>query len=252
MNYLRRSRGNSTTLKWHWKVNYFLGSTEGGSSGSPIFNQNGLIVGTLTGGDSDCLDQDLPDMYGKFWFHWDQYENQSGHMNKYLDPINTGERKLDGLNNYDIVAKKNIDVVINSTSTINILTDNGAYIANVPDKNIVEVSLVGDKLIVKGIKLGSAIITLADTKTSVDVKINVREDIVIYSDPNSSDLRVSIFNGDAINQVKIFNMRGQLVYNQKDIDDHEHIINKYLFSKGAYIIQVKTKNGTTKKDKIVW
>ena len=86
----------------HWRVIFAETAnghsiTEGGSSGSPIFNQNGLVVGTLTGGSTKCNAPNNPDYYGKFWYHWDQYgSNTDLHMKKYLDPINTGQNTLQG------------------------------------------------------------------------------------------------------------------------------------------------------------
>jgi hypothetical protein len=45
----------------HWKVpKWKTGSTYNGSSGSPLFDQNGLVVGTLTGGESNCRNS-VPD-----------------------------------------------------------------------------------------------------------------------------------------------------------------------------------------------
>jgi len=60
-----------------WRVNWIAtpnghGVVEGGSSGSPLFNENGLIVGTLTGGSSSCNNTANPDYYGKISYHWDQ------------------------------------------------------------------------------------------------------------------------------------------------------------------------------------
>jgi len=72
------------------------GVTEGGSSGSPIFNQNKRIVGTLSGGSSYCTSPYSPDVYGKLWYHWDQMSNPSQHMKTYLDPLNTGVLFIDG------------------------------------------------------------------------------------------------------------------------------------------------------------
>lgn len=98
---------NLTSGKWdddplvpatHWIVNYTSGATDGGSSGAPIFNQNGLIVGTLTGGDNKCTAPSLSDFYGKFWYHWSQDADPNLHMSKYLDPSNTGVAKLEGMN----------------------------------------------------------------------------------------------------------------------------------------------------------
>lgn len=83
----------------HWIVRYSSGATEEGSSGAPIFNQNGLIVGTLSGGYSSCNSQNGYDYYGKFWYHWDQHPDTNLHMKKYLDPDNTGLTEVGGLQN---------------------------------------------------------------------------------------------------------------------------------------------------------
>ncbi len=92
----------------HWLV-YFLqtehgwGITEGGSSGSPLFDQNGRIVGTLSGGNTTCTNTTGRSYYGKLWYHWDQAPSASMHMAKYLDPINTGETYIDGMYESDTV-----------------------------------------------------------------------------------------------------------------------------------------------------
>jgi PKD repeat protein len=81
-----------------WKVAWTAndnghGVTEGGSSGSPIFNPNGLIVGTLSGGSSACDAQTSPDYYGRFNFHW-----TNGNLATYLDPTGTDATTLTGTN----------------------------------------------------------------------------------------------------------------------------------------------------------
>ena len=88
----------------HWMVvwNYTEnghGVTEGGSSGSPIFNPQGQIVGTLTGGDSGCDTTwiNSPDYYGKFSWHWDKNGTDSTSVLKYwLDPHSTGVTSMGG------------------------------------------------------------------------------------------------------------------------------------------------------------
>ena len=88
----------------HWQVTWIQtlnghGVTEGGSSGSPIFDNHGHIVGTLTGGNSNCGSQfeNLPDYYGKFSYSWDQNGTDSASVLKYwLDPDNTGMMVLNG------------------------------------------------------------------------------------------------------------------------------------------------------------
>ncbi|MDR0680992.1 MAG: T9SS type A sorting domain-containing protein [Dysgonamonadaceae bacterium] len=77
--------------------------TYGGSSGSPIFNQDGLIVGTLTGGGAYCKTPHEVDLYGKFSCHWDKHSNSQQHFKNYLDPDNTGTLTLGGYNPHGIV-----------------------------------------------------------------------------------------------------------------------------------------------------
>jgi PKD repeat protein len=86
----------------HWEVVWAAttsghGITEGGSSGSPIFNGSGHIVGTLTGGSSTCAAPTGPDKYGKFSYSWDQNGTTPPmRLKDWLDPDNTGATTLDG------------------------------------------------------------------------------------------------------------------------------------------------------------
>ena len=50
----------------HWRVLWDEGGTYGGSSGSPVFNNEGLLVGQLSGGSGNCYSGDTEDFYGKF------------------------------------------------------------------------------------------------------------------------------------------------------------------------------------------
>lgn len=74
-----------------------FGVTEGGSSGSPMFSSEHLVVGTLTGGNSSCTYTQGANYYGKLWFHWDQYgDSTDTQMKTWLDPLNLGVTTLDG------------------------------------------------------------------------------------------------------------------------------------------------------------
>ncbi|MDR2776385.1 MAG: T9SS type A sorting domain-containing protein [Tannerella sp.] len=72
------------------------GVTEGGSSGSPQYNENKLIVGTLTGGNSTCNFLSGLNIYGKMSYHWDKFKKDSAHMDIWLDPLGTGVKILAG------------------------------------------------------------------------------------------------------------------------------------------------------------
>ncbi len=87
----------------HWMM-YWSGSesghgvTEGGSSGSPLFNQHGLVIGTLTGGSASCEAQNNPDYYGKMSFHWDKNgSSEKEQLAPWLDPLNLGLTKHEGI-----------------------------------------------------------------------------------------------------------------------------------------------------------
>lgn len=86
----------------HWQVYWAAttnghGVTEGGSSGSPIFNASGNIVGTLTGGSSYCTAPTDPDYYGKLYYHWDKNGTTAAkRLKDWLDPGNTGVTSLAG------------------------------------------------------------------------------------------------------------------------------------------------------------
>ncbi len=90
------------TFNSHWLVYWAEtetdhGVTEGGSSGSPLFNPSHQIVGTLTGGGSFCNTPNEPDAYGKMSYHWTNNPNSSTQKLKvWLDPDDTDEEVLFG------------------------------------------------------------------------------------------------------------------------------------------------------------
>ena len=71
------------------------GTTEGGSSGSPLFNQDHRIIGQLYGGSASCFNQSGADWYGRFGVSWNG-SSSSTRLRDWLDPGNTGVTTLDG------------------------------------------------------------------------------------------------------------------------------------------------------------
>jgi len=88
----------------YWQVTWSetengYGVTEGGSSGSPLFDAEGHIIGTLTGGSSFCSDPGAPDYYGRFSHAWESEGTDSTYQLKcWLDPMNSGTLVLNGTN----------------------------------------------------------------------------------------------------------------------------------------------------------
>jgi hypothetical protein len=87
------SPGNGTHIR---VLDWDVGTTEGGSSGSPLFNPQGRVVGQLHGGFAAC-GNDLADWYGRFSVSWDAGGTPSARLEDWLDPDDTGATVLDGL-----------------------------------------------------------------------------------------------------------------------------------------------------------
>ena len=94
---------NGNGLSSHWRQSWSSNSnghgvTEGGSSGSPLFNNSqGYIIGTLTGGSSSCNSPTSQDYYGKMSYHWTSNGTTNAERLKpWLDPTNSGVLTLAG------------------------------------------------------------------------------------------------------------------------------------------------------------
>jgi hypothetical protein len=85
----------------HWWVKYWeTGITEPGSSGAPLFDDLGRIVGTLTGGKATCsYKQD--DYYQMFSHCWNDYPEPENQLAFWLDPLNSGIGYLNGYDPYN-------------------------------------------------------------------------------------------------------------------------------------------------------
>ncbi|MES2490742.1 MAG: GlyGly-CTERM sorting domain-containing protein [Pseudomonadota bacterium] len=82
-----------------WRVSYSQGVTEGGSSGSALYDQNKLIVGQLSGGSTACgASSSATDIYGRTNAAWTATSAASGQLKANLDPDNTGTLSLAGKN----------------------------------------------------------------------------------------------------------------------------------------------------------
>jgi subtilisin-like proprotein convertase family protein len=71
-----------------------LGTTEPGSSGSPVYNQDHRVIGQLHGGYAACGNNDS-DWYGKFSVSWDGGGSSSSRLSDWLDPDATGTLIVD-------------------------------------------------------------------------------------------------------------------------------------------------------------
>lgn len=97
------TEANSTwTVEWDRNT-----TTEGGSSGSPLFDQNHRIIGQLWGGGASCQNLSAPDYYGRVANSWEPAgSNSTNQLKFWLDPTNSGAAFIDGFdpNNTTVVA----------------------------------------------------------------------------------------------------------------------------------------------------
>jgi lysyl endopeptidase len=80
------SPGDSTHVK---VTDWDKGTTEPGSSGSPLFDDNHRVIGQLHGGGAAC-GNDLPDYYGRLHTSWTGEGSASTRLKDHLDAGNTG------------------------------------------------------------------------------------------------------------------------------------------------------------------
>ncbi len=79
-----------------------IGATESGSSGSPLFNESGRLIGQLYAGQSACTglenNQDY-DIYGRFGVSWNSSNTPQTRLKDWLDPTNIGHTTIETLQN---------------------------------------------------------------------------------------------------------------------------------------------------------
>lgn len=78
--------GGVSPINSHWGAIYYSGTTEGGSSGSPLINSDHRVIGQLHGGDSGCPSSSvlIRKSYGRLDKSWLGYNN----------PANSAKRRL--------------------------------------------------------------------------------------------------------------------------------------------------------------
>ena len=81
----------------HWRLSWDEGGTEGGSSGSPLFDDDKLIVGQLHGGTGECGNGN--DFYGKISRSWEGGGSNTTRLSDWLDPNETGQTYITGTYN---------------------------------------------------------------------------------------------------------------------------------------------------------
>jgi len=108
-----------------------IGTTESGSSGSPLFNEAGKIIGQLYAGQSFCdgLENNKDyDLYGRFGISWDSGSTSKLRLKDWLDPNNTNQLSMETLQNIlntpDFQLKGELNIFPNPASTVVSINNN--------------------------------------------------------------------------------------------------------------------------------
>ena len=262
--------GSSTkTDGMFWEVTWAAtqdghGVTEGGSSGSPLFDNNGLIIGTLTGGNSSCSTLDSPDYFGRLSKSWESNGTDSTQQLKYwLDPNDSSVLQFPG---YDPSSVKAVPFFTSNIQKVPV----GGYVQY---KNLSSGPITSYHWIFEGgtpsfssaqiptpiyyYKPGSYKVSL--TVTSPDGQdslvrssyISVKP--VIYPNPTKDGIfqvLLGTYNQSDVS-INIYNMLGQKLNTFKpQFTDNSVIITLPHNQNGLYIIQV-TNKGLTNTYKVM-
>ena len=90
-NYYTVAGSTHLNVTWNASPNT-LGVTEGGSSGSALFNPDRRVIGQLHGGGSYCNSPASPDQYGRLYTSWTGGGNSTTRLSDWLNP--TGSSSL--------------------------------------------------------------------------------------------------------------------------------------------------------------
>lgn len=92
--YLGNSGSSHLWVQWNPE-----GTTEGGSSGSPLFSPEGRVIGQLHGGYASCstTGSDHVDWYGRIYTSWEGGGTPETSLASWLDPAGTGAQFIDGI-----------------------------------------------------------------------------------------------------------------------------------------------------------
>ncbi len=144
----------------HWVVDDWEdGTTEGGSSGSPLFDQNKLIIGQLHGGGASCSNI-VYDSYGKFFTSWEGGGSPSTRLKDWLGdgqdtlhgayfidpplPYNVAAATLSGVDGVSCSGEISPQLVVRNIGDVGIASFTIAY--SYDNNNFETLDWVGDTL----------------------------------------------------------------------------------------------------------
>lgn len=222
--------GSSTwgiTKDTHWVVKWSKtdnghGVTEGGSSGSALFDDENLIIGTLTGGESSCQNLTSEDKYGKFSYSWlSNGPTPSQQLKPWLDPLNSGVLKLPGaFNQNQAVANFSAntrEIPVGGTVDFTDLSSGKPvkwhwYFQNAEPKESFDQNPSGIRFERYGQMNVKLVVTNAYNADSIIKKEYINVKAVVSPNPSYGDVKIlTDINSKSDIQIEVFDLMGKIV-----------------------------------------
>lgn len=150
-NYSDLEQGATFDKNSHWHIlNWEIGTTEGGSSGSALFSSNHLVVGTLTGGEAQCGNS-VNDYYSKLNQAWSNYPLAANQLKSWLDPAGKGDSTCTPLLGFDFpyaIAISNFNPCSGDTVTLRVEPEDANLVIRGLGANVDQVTGVGSHKLV--------------------------------------------------------------------------------------------------------
>ncbi|MHC4893579.1 MAG: trypsin-like serine peptidase [Planctomycetota bacterium] len=167
-----------------------LGTTEGGSSGSPLFDENKRVIGQLHGGFASCSSQ-TADWYGRVNVSWLGGGSAGSRLADWLDPTQTGAVTTDTIS---------LNTLCSDDGTVEFLEDltncNGVATVRIVDCGLNQNPLAVETIFVQVISTSDPIgVSVQLTETSVGSG-RFEGTVDLSSFPSGSQLGVQ--SGDVI------------------------------------------------------
>lgn len=159
----------------HWNVQQWeVGVTEGGSSGSGLFNPQGLFIGGLSAGAASCASP-RNDYFYRFDLAWDSFSEDNRQLAHWLDADDSNVQELGAYEDSEVLKTSRLThvndssdiTVVSDQSTGNIAGNNNIGISRFVEKftNTGEKSILGVYFIAAEGKPGSVVNTTVWTGT---------------------------------------------------------------------------------------
>jgi hypothetical protein len=237
--------------------------TEGGSSGSPLFNNNGLVVGTLTGGSSQCYNTSGREYYGKMSYHWQSNGSANNkRLQPWLDPVPLSQTTcnyLDLTSSFYVIpaahvfsagnSSYNYIVFSNQSWTLSFQNDHSWFTVN-------KESGYGDDAILVTCQPNTATttrrcnmtVTKADGTTfqlvvkqeaAVGITAIPEEEFSVYPNPAHDQINIESVE-HFLSKVEIIDMLGKVVYSANINGDNSLIIPVSQLDNAMYLLRMTT------------